>query len=317
MPIWVKDAFDELGDRYDYIAYRLIEKRDDFRIHVVPPIEEVLQGTSIPDGDMPVCCSEFLTEDVASVFISPPPKYKAISPLQQRKYFFMAAIILADYFRPSSECVLNNIPDTLRPSKSRPRARIDVIEALKLRRQIADEAGKLASLLRKHDLVTQRIESSYIDSDPLQLIAQAHTNDKLISLLSGVEREFQNLMKKKCGEEKGNRSLAAILDELHKNSTKDDKSFLSIEDKFGFKFQSDSYDFYEAFDDWLKENRNIDDCGGLIPEYFQLPKRCWIELLACLTYQDIPLNSRRIKTKEDDDEDGEDKGMPLYTTPSS
>lgn len=260
LPEWVRSAVSHLGDPYSYIAYRLAEKADNFVNEVQPELERKLLGTTDINCDFPLDAQE------------------------QRYRFMLAAIRHADYFRPMSPSVVQKIPETLRPNR-RPSADWDFDEQARLRRQIADAARGLASLLRQHHEVVRRLGVGKIDCDPLDLLANAGDAGRRGCYLDGVEGEYAALAMRRGIEDQPSRALAGLIDQLHLVASAKDRGLLPAKVRLGMSSRKKEMHFMDAFEGWLAES--VEEAGGLIPNGFKLSDGCWASLISCLTYKDV------------------------------
>ena len=252
---------------FDYIAYRLSQNVVEFNRNVKPELERMLPGT----------------RDLNSNYL--------LDADRQRQVFLMKAVQFADYFRPMSAAATKNIPIELTP-KSRPFATDDIRQQIRLRKQIEEGARMLASLLRQHNDVTQRLGVRKLDCDPLELMLHARGADNKTSYIDGVEDEFNLLLMRRGFEGQPARAMSSLLDSLNGVAAEADRSLIPAEVRLGISSRKRDWHFLEAFENWLAENQ--EEGGGFVPNGFHLSEPCWAAILSCITYKEV--SSRSVQT---------------------
>lgn len=263
LPDWVQDSISKLGNKYDYIAFRLAERVDDFNVEIKEKIERSLTGTTDPN-----CIRQR-------------------NAFEQRVEFFIRLLQHADYYRPTTEGSIKHIPDDLQP-RSRPTAVDDLKEQSILRKKISTAASDLATLLRQHAEPTKRLGVRDLECNPLDLIDVARST-KHVPYLEGIEQEFNQLSIRKMIDFAPTYSMASLMDELSNLAALSDQSLIPAEVLLGTTSRKSTMHLYEAFNIYLGQNREED--GGFIPTNFSLSDQTWALLLSCLTYAEVSAKS--------------------------
>lgn len=168
LPAWAQDSLAYLGGKYDYIAYRLAERVEDFNIELQEVLEKKLPGTTDPNCDV------------------------KLNEYDQRVAFFISLIRYSDYYRPTNLQSEKIIPDSLKP-KSRPTVSEDLKEHVKLRELIGQHAKDLSSLLKQYGEISKRLNVvEVLECNPLDLIRSVYSKGN-IQFLDGIEKEFNHV----------------------------------------------------------------------------------------------------------------------------
>lgn len=260
LPEWVRDPLKRLGYRYDYIAYRLASRVENFNIEVRPEVEKNLPGSST-NGQYLLAAHE------------------------QRCIFFLSAIRFADYFRPMSDTVIEQIPEALRPSG--PSVVDDMKNQIRLRKQIDACAARLANLLRRHDAIAQRIGIASLNHDPLELRPPDATqmiDEEGPFYLDAIDADFERAVMRRNSSGRTPWKLASLMDRLH-SIAMSNNALIPNEVWLGTSSRKSDQYFYDAFSGWL--SRNGEEAGGQIPDGFEMSNQSWASLISCLTYKDV------------------------------
>lgn len=255
-PIWVTEAFANMGPKYSYIAEYFNQMRNQFKQDIVAEIEKSLPGT----------------QNEANV--------RRIKTAHQQKVFFMMrAIDYADRFRPIKNEIGGSVEKVIGPSITRPRASDTSKMQIVLKNQIASTAKNLASLLRQHNICSDQLGIDWIECDPLSLSLTADNNQPNTENAL-LRNEYDLVLSKMNLVHRPELFVASVLDRLEKLSSTPSNSLFSVKSHLGLGSRKTTFHFIDSFTMWIAEN--CEDGGGCMPDNFHLTNKCWAVLSTCL-----------------------------------
>jgi hypothetical protein len=263
-PIWVAEAFEKLGHEYGYIAKFFVVGNQDFHSNAKIEIEAALTG---------------IEDLVTGEYI--------LTAHQQRVEFFRQAILHADYFRSKNVAATDGAGKPV----TRHRAAEDFNDQIRQRSQIAETAKKLATLLRKHQLVTNRLGVLQLECDPMELIdtmgKRAQEVDK-VGYLYGIRKTFRRILHRKGASGQPAAEMALLIDVLEGKARQEDNCIFPAAIVLGIDGHGSTH-FFHSFGEWLGSNRVR--AGGVIPDSFKPSDKCWAGIISALTGSQVDVKS--------------------------